>query len=176
MEARRLLALATHSSAGAVERDAMLALAGTPRAVALYMRARYMADRTILDELHAAAFARALGLASRQWRGFDVRQVFHVERLALVAARALDESLSPMICGRCKGRGHITRLASPAAHCTICRGTGRRAPSDAARARACGISRARWSRVWGARFAQLERAYAEWDHAGRRNMGLRLAN
>lgn len=148
-------------------RDVALALALIPDIPRLLLIEEGLEDASGRCRLIGALW-RALARERAQW-GIDEEDE-HAARLTKTLALVIEEVTSPARCARCKGRGTRANPQGVLRTCDFCAGSGRRLPSEAARAVRAGIPYDAWRKTWKAR----ARVITEWVEAERLRGMMRL--
>lgn len=150
-----------------------IALASVSKEASMYGRLKYaMEDRwrqPLLAVLYARSLTRSWNKTNSHKKRVGPRGKFKIDwinkrTMLLLANMALEESVSPGICPRCKGRGTL-KIKDTLLNCKVCNGIGRRSSSDSSRARYLGISLYIFSysikRIY---FNEILSITNEWEH------------
>ena len=147
--------------------DAWAAMAGADKLGQLLAKRIWMHDETGDAQIERLAYLKAVDIAIAEgWKVPKGREyVRHMTRLAL------RELIDPERCPACKGTCQEWDAAAlRAKSCGVCGGTGRVRIDDSKRAKAVGMDKSRWSRVWRKRYETIHA-----DLSARINAALRHA-
>lgn len=163
-------AVGVGSVAGLSEADAALALVGLERGPYLLARVKFALDDSSLHPLQMQLWGEMCGVATKRRWIVPVGEEF----LRGLARMAVDEVVNPCRCSQCAGRGAVYPRGKAARPCDVCMRTGRGRVSASARARAAGIDKSNWCRVWGPRYALFLSRLDGWETAVQAHVWMRL--
>jgi len=163
-------AVGVSSVQGLTEADAAMALAGLDRGPYLLARVKFSLDDSSRYPLENQLWSEMCGVATRKRWKVPVGREF----LRGLSRMAVNEAVSPCKCSRCSGRGSIYPRGAAARVCNVCLGTGRGCVSGSARAKAAGVDKSNWSRVWGKRYELFLSRLDGWERVMLAHVQMRL--
>lgn len=139
--------------------DAAAALAGLPRGPYLLARVMLALDESCRRELEKQLWSEMCSFAYAEKWIVPIGQ----ELLRKMAKIAIAEVVDPALCKGCRGRGSIYPRGGLARACGACFGSGRGVLSASAKARAVGMDKSNWCRLWGARYLVFVTLARNWE-------------
>lgn len=136
--------------------DIAACLTGLDRLTYLYSLSKFALDNNSRAELNALAVKEAIQC------GFKLNKEETNRTVAVLALAALEVSINPYKCKRCKGVGEI-KLMSKVEICGACNGLGNRTVSERNLAKILGVTLFQSRKVWKKRFALLQSKHSERD-------------
>ncbi len=174
MNAAELLSLATarppnwENAPGGIpiltQQDVMYALACIHHnGASLLLRVKYADQKTYIGDLEKEVLKATKELWEEKNWGFPEGK--GSEYLGEMTRFAITEQIIPHICLRCGGWGedieHGKRIP-----CDNCRGSGRKNPSERARAQILGVEREQWRYTWSDRYGYIRAFMEAWEGMG----------
>jgi hypothetical protein len=136
--------------------DIAACLTGLDRLTYLYSLSKFALDNNSRAELNTLAVKEAIQCDFKLKQGESNRTV------AILALTALEVSINPFKCKRCKGVGEL-KLMSKIEICSGCNGLGYKTVSERNLAKILGVTLFQSRKVWKKRFALLQSKHLERD-------------
>jgi hypothetical protein len=144
--------------------DVNAAMAGADETGLNLLLAHVCNDRKAQSQAFYSLYNRVMTLAMDQGWQFEGKR--GQERIRALTQLALFEHTDTPRCPACKGTKY-NRAMRP---CKACKGTGYYKIKDSHRARAMGINRTSWSRLWAKRYADVLQIISEAEYLAMRNI------
>lgn len=153
---------------GTVKRDDKIIRTRDADRIILYGRVKYAGESDSAQEL-ALTFRRKIATDLDIWGWRIPRPDFVLDMCAL----ALTESVDPMVCAWCSGRGSAM-VGNKVVVCDGCKGSGRRLMQARDRAKLMGCTEQAWSMSWAKRYTEMREILDWWEMILERALSRRL--